>query len=139
MEPFLNPAQTIEDLRNAANLLRNNPWDQGQNYRHDTGAYCAFGAIRVTVGGLIIDPAEPYGYRSIDETHVAKMLLGEDSDQYRQAVRLRDRASNACRAFYRVIGVDLVIYNDTEGRTKEQMARALETVAASIEQDPRRA
>lgn len=139
MEPFLNPAQTVEDLRNAANLLRDNPWDQGQSYRHDIGAYCAFGAIRAVVGGLIIDPDQPYGYRCADETHVSLMLCGEDSDEYREAVRLRDRASNASRAFYRVMGVDLVLYNDAEGRTKNSVIEALEKVASTIERDPRRA
>jgi hypothetical protein len=139
MEPFLNPAQTVADLRNAANLLRERNWDQGQNYRYDTDAFCAFGAIRTVVGGLIVDPADPYGYRCRDETHVANMLFGPDSAQYREAARLRDRASNAARAFYRFFGLDIVLYNDAEGRTKEQMIRALETVATTVEEDPRRA
>lgn len=110
MEPFLNPAQTVADLRNAADILKLGTWGQGYDF-DGSGAMCAFGAIRRAVG----------------------------DDLPTCSTQTRDRASNAARAFYRFFGEDIVIYNDTDGRTKAQMIRALETVAAAVQEDPRRA
>lgn len=110
MEPFLNPAQTVADLRNAADILAMSEWNQGYDF-DGSGAMCAFGAIRRAVG----------------------------DDLPTCSAQTRDRASNAGRAFYRVIGRDIVTYNDVEGRTKSQMIRAMQTVASSVEEDPRRA
>ena len=135
IEPFLNPAQTVEDLRKAADYLAAHPWGQGHDYRDDTKAVCAFGAIRTVIGGLVVDPRAEYGYRDID----IPSRYPVDSAEATQALRLRTRASNASRAFYRVIGSDITAYNDVEGRTKEQMIRAMQTVASAIEEDPRRA
>lgn len=135
MEPFLNPAQTVTDLREAVAYLKEHPWGQGEDYDQDTGEVCAHGAIRIVVGGLVLDPQAPYGCRSMD---IASLFF-YGSQQQAQAIRRRDRTSNAARAFYRVIGSDIAKYNDCEGRTKEQMIRALETVANALEEDPRRA
>lgn len=110
MERFLNPAQTVEDLRNAASILTNSPWGQGYDF-DGKGAMCAFGAIRRAVG----------------------------DDLPTCSTQTRDRASNAARAFYRFFGEDIVTYNDADGRTQAQMVRALETVAAAVQEDPRRA
>ncbi len=110
MEPFLNPAQTVLDLREAARILSEGHWIQGYDF-DGQGGLCAFGAVRRAVG----------------------------DDLPTCTTQTRDRASNAGRAFYRVIGSDMVTYNDTEGRTKQQMIRAMQTVASALEEDPRRA
>jgi hypothetical protein len=110
MEPFLNPAQTIADLRKAADILAMGTWIQGYDF-DGKGGMCAFGAIRKAVGDDLI----------ICSTQT------------------RDRVSNAARAFYRFFGEDITAYNDTDGRTKEQMIRAMQTVAAAVQEDPRRA
>ena len=107
MEPFLNPEQTVADLRNAADILAMSQWSQG----NDETGIDAFEAIRQAVGDTLIS----------------------------RSTATRDRASNASRAFYRVIGADIVTYNDVEGRTKQQMIRAMQTTASAIEEDPRRA
>lgn len=105
---LINPQQTIKDLRDTADYMREHPWLQGRNF-DDLGGCCAFGAmIKVT---------------------------GED----RYGIHDWDRTSNACRAFYRAMSIDLTSYNDTEGRTKNQVIRALETVADTLEKDPSRA
>lgn len=110
MEPFLNPAQTVTDLRKAVEILEAGHWTQGYDF-DGHGGMCAFGAIRKAVG----------------------------DDLPTCSSHTRDRASNAGRAFYRVVGADIVTYNDVEGRTKHQMIRAMEHVAAAIEENPRRA
>lgn len=107
---FLDPAQTIEDLRKAVALLEQGAWIQGYDF-DGKGGMCAYGAIRKAVE---------------DDLPTCTPLT-------------RDRASNAGRAFYRVMGVDIVGYNDTEGRTKHQVIRALETVIETLQKDPRRA
>lgn len=139
MDTFLNPAQTVTDLRKAVEVLNANVWDQGQDYREDTRAFCAFGAVRYAIGGLVLDPERKCGFRSMDNPSLVGVRYGVESPEVAQALVLRDRASNAARAFYRVIGTEMSQYNDVEGRTKDQMIRALETVASSIEEDPRRA
>lgn len=110
MESFLNPAQTVTDLRKAVEILEAGHWTQGYDF-DGHGGMCAFGAIRKAVG----------------------------DDLPTCSSHTRDRASNAGRAFYRIIGADIVTYNDVEGRTKSQMIRAMQTVASAIEEDPRRA
>lgn len=107
---MLNPTQTIQDLRDAADYLREHPWIKGKDF-DDKGGCCAFGAVRAV---------------AMDNT-------GDCSYQ------TRDRASQAARAFYRVIGLDIATYNDSDGRTKNQVIEALETTAAAIEKDPKRA
>lgn len=110
MTKFLDPAQTVIDLREAVRLLEEGTWNQGYDF-DGRGAMCAFGAIRRAVG----------------------------DDLPTCSTQTRDRASNAGRAFYRVIGADIVTYNDVEGRTKQQMIRAMQTVASAIEENPSRA
>lgn len=107
---FLDPAQTVIDLRKAVEILEAGNWGQGYDF-NGQGDMCAFGAIRKAVG---------------DDLPTCTTLT-------------RDRASNAGRAFYRVIGADIVTYNDVDGRTKQQMIRAMQTVANALEEDPRRA
>lgn len=105
---FINPSQTVQDLRDAADYMREHPWVTHMHF-DGQGGCCAFGAL-ITVTGDRMD------------------------DLYR-----RERSSNAARAFYRVMGTDVATYNDTESRTKEQVIRALETVADALEKDPSRA
>jgi len=102
--PFINPAQTVQDLRNAVEYLLEHPWIQGWNF-DDRGGCCAYGAILVATGDPIKD----------------------------------DRAASAARAFYRVIGRDVALFNDTPERTKDEVIAALVTVADTIERDPSRA
>lgn len=128
--------QTIADLAKAIEILRENPWDQGQDYRNDTGAFCAWGAIRMATGGLVLDSSREYGYHSEDVV----CLLGIDDTAARERAKsLRERSANVGRAFYRVINSDIVTYNDCEGRTKEQMIRAMETVVSTLKENPSRA
>lgn len=127
--------QTIADLAKAIEILRANPWDQGQDYRNDTGAFCAWGAIRMATGGMVLDSNRECGYYSED----VACLFPKGSEEQTRALRLRDRSANVGRAFYRIIGADIVNYNDTEDRTKDQMIRAMETVLASLKENPNRA
>lgn len=108
---FLNPSQTITDLRNAIDYMNTHGWIQGYDF-DGKGGCCAFGAIRGVVG--------------------------DDNPKF-VSEQTRDRAANAGRAFYRVMGTDIVTYNDKEGRTLSQVIRAFETVIDALEQDPRRA
>lgn len=139
MEPFLDPAQTVKDLRDAANFLKNNPWGQGADYSSSSGRFCAHGALRYVVGGLVMTEENARGRHNLDDVALAALTYGYESEQAENAKRLRDRTSNASRAFYRVLYSDITTYNDVDGRTKEQMITALETVAARIEENPNRA
>lgn len=109
---FINPEQTIQDLTDAVELLESGTVTWIQGYDSDgKGGRCAFGAIRSVVGDD--------GINCGDET--------------------MERAANAGRAFYRVIGEDLVTYNDKAGRTKDQVVRAIQTVIDTLRKDPSRA
>ena len=103
--PFIDPNQTVQDLRHAAEYIMEHTWLQGYNF-DGKGGCCAFGAI------LIV-------------TH-------EEDPPSR-----RERSSNACRAFYRVVGQDITNYNDLPGRTFSEVIRTLQAVADTIEKDPR--
>ena len=127
--------QTITDLTRAIEILKESPWDQGQDFREDTLALCAYGAVRVATGGLVLDKTKPYGHHNADVT--SRYTSG--SMDFIAARGLRDRASNVCRAFKRIMGDDIVKYNDAENRTKDQVIRAMETVLAELKKDPSRA
>jgi len=127
---MLDVQQTIEDTKAAVEILKTHGWGQGQDYSPLTGCYCAYGAVRTAAGGLVItnDGREC----NLDVAGLHPMGSSEQTE----ALRRRNRASNVGRAFYRIIGQDIVHYNDTDGRTKEQVIRALETVAAELGKDP---
>lgn len=108
---FIDAQETIQDLRNAIDYLKTHGWIQGYDF-DDEGGCCAFGAIRAVVG---------------------------DDNRAFTCEQARNRASNAARAFYRVTGTDMASYNDTLGRTKDQVINALEIVADALEKDPSRA
>jgi hypothetical protein len=128
---MLDVQQTIEDTRAAARFLETHEWGQAQDYNPTTQAYCAFGAIRAVIGGLVISDAG----MPVSRDFASLLPLG--SDERAAAMHLRDRAANVGRAFYRIMGDDIVTYNDSYGRTKEQVMRAMEAVAAELEKDPR--
>lgn len=109
---FVDPKQTIQDLVDAVELLKSGmvTWIQGYDF-DGKGGRCAFGAIRSAVG----------------------------DDKPTQSSMTMERASNAGRAFYRVHGEDIVTYNDTDGRTKSQVIRAMETVIDALRKEPGRA
>lgn len=131
IKPFLDPAQTITDLRNAVTWINEHPWGQGDDYDATTGCFCAYGAIRAAIGAIVITDGH---YRTFDS--FASAQTDEDQEKVRD---LRDRASNCARAFYRIIGTELTSYNDTDGRTKDQVIRAMEVVVAALEENPNRA
>lgn len=108
---FIDPAQTIQDLTDAVDYLHTHGWVQGYDF-DGKGGCCAFGAIRG--------------------------VTGDDNPQFVSELT-RERCSNAGRAFYRVMGEDIVTWNDVEGRTKFEVIRALETVANALREDPSRA
>lgn len=128
-EKFIDPAQTITDLRNAVAWMNEHPWGQAEDYVPSTGCFCAYGSIRAAVGGLVLRDGH---YRSYDS-------FASFESTPEEVRSLRDRSSNCARAFYRIIGTELTIYNDTEGRTKDQVIRALETVISTLEENPSRA
>lgn len=139
MNTFINVEQTLADLRAAVEHVKTHPWGQWNDYDTTTGCFCAFGSIRAVIGGLVIDPEVEGGIRNLDSVVKAIHVNGEGTPEYLQAKSMRDRASNASRAFYRIIGAEITCYNDTEKRTKGQIVTALETVIARLEEDPRRA
>jgi hypothetical protein len=127
---MLDVQQTIEDTKAAVEFLKTHDWGQGQDYDPLTERYCAFGAVRAVVGGLVVDEVGFPNNKDIPS------LCPMGSDEQTEALRRRNRAGNVGRAFYRIIGEDIVRYNDDYGRTKEQAIRALETVAAELGKDP---
>lgn len=130
--PMFDVDQTVKDLESGIAFLKVNSWGQGSDYDRGTGAFCAHGAIRASIGALTIDES---GRPTAND--FAPMFAME-SDQ-KAAKVLRDRVSNVARAFKRVIGDDAVNYNDAEGRTKAEIIVALETVLAVLREDPERA
>jgi hypothetical protein len=119
--PFLDPKQTVADLRAGAQVLRDNWWNIGADYNPGPGGakyFCAFGAIRYAVGDMII---------------------GDGDHRFSCTKATQERASNAARAFYRAQGKDIVTINDSPSSTKEQMIDLLEHTADELEKDPRRA
>lgn len=108
---FINPSQTVQDLRNAAQYILTHTWIQGYDF-DGKGGCCAHGAIRG--------------------------VTGDDNPAF-VSEQTRDRVANAGRAFYRVMHEDIVTYNDAQGRTELEVIRALETVADALEKDPSRA
>lgn len=107
--PFIDPAQTIKDLTDAVDYIKTHGWTQGKDFT-PVGKCCAFGALRGVTGND----------RNADVLNY-------------------ERVSNASRAFYRIMGVDITTYNDVRGRTEFEVIRALETVADALRQDPSRA
>lgn len=130
MKPFLNPAQTISDLRLAVEHLIVHDWSQREDYDPTTNCYCAFGSIRAAIGGLEVGDG---WMRDID---MVSLYMGQ---QRAVALALRDRASNAARAFYRVIGTEITIFNDAPNRTKSEVIAALTRTIEALEKDPNRA
>lgn len=128
---MLDVEQTIKDTEAAIEFLKTHEWGQGQDYSLLTEGYCAFGAIRAAIGGLVIDGGFPVN------NDIASLRMG--SAEQTEAMRLRERSSNVGRAFYRIIGQDIVRYNDADSRTKDQVIRAMETVAAELKRNPDRA
>lgn len=49
------------------------------------------------------------------------------------------RSANVGRAFYRVTGMDVVNYNDADGRTKSEVLAKMREVLQVLETDPERA
>lgn len=130
--PMFDAGQAAKDLEGAVAHLKVSNWGQGLDYDPDDQAFCAYGAIRVAVGGLVVNAQ---GEPSAFDFH-----LVERTDEGRERAKaFRDRASNVARAFKRVIGADVVNYNDAEGRTKAEVITALETVLAALREDPERA
>lgn len=98
--------QTIKDLSDAIEHLRESEWLQGRNFNR-RGGCDAWGSIM---------------WACSQDTAVAQQSL--------------DRAANVGRAFYRFIGTDISVYNDTDGRTKHEVVRTLETLLAALKADP---
>lgn len=110
--PFLNPAQTVEDLRNTAAFLEAHEWIKGADF-DGNGGYCAFGALRYVTGDLSSTPqVGPSG---------------------------RERSTNAARAFYRTIGQEITSFNDIHATSKEHVLDTLRRVAEILEENPHRA
>jgi len=102
---MFNVQQTILDLTATIEHLRNTPWVQGKNFT-SSGACCTWGAmIYVTSGGDV---------------------NCEDSI---------DRTADMGRAFKRVMGEDVVSYNDTDGRTKAQAIGAVQETLDALRAD----
>lgn len=103
---MFNVQQTIEDLAKAIEHMRDTKWIQGRNFDR-WGGCCAWGGVL---------------YACTDKDMTAQESI--------------DRAANVGRAFYRATGTELTVYNDTPGRTKDQVVRTLETVLAGLRADP---
>ena len=110
IKPMFDVKQTIEDLANSINYLREHGWTQGKNFNL-RGDCCAWGAVIASVEGV------GAGLNRMAEAQV-------------------ERTSNVARAFYRFHQVDIVAYNDAEGRTKDQVIRALEATLDALSENP---
>lgn len=104
---MFNVQQTITDLEATIAHLRGVGWVQGKNF-NSKGDCCCWGAMIYAVSGRHIASAE----------------------------ESLDRTADMGRAFKRVMGEDVVTYNDTDGRTKEQVIAALEDTLAKLKADP---
>lgn len=104
---MFNVQQTIVDLEATIDHLNQTGWVQGKNFS-GRGDCCCWGAMIYAVSGRRIATAE----ESIDRT------------------------ADMGRAFKRVIGTDVVTFNDTEGRTKAQVLKALRDTLDRLKADP---
>lgn len=104
---MFNVPQTIEDLQATIKHLNNTGWVQGKNF-NSKGDCCCWGAMIYAVSGRRVATVE----ESIDRT------------------------ADMGRAFKRVIGEDVVSYNDRDGRTKADVIQALEETLAKLTADP---
>lgn len=130
--PMFDAGQAAKDLEGAIAHLKVSNWGQGLDYDIETREFCAYGAIRVAVGGLVVDD------QGTPSTYDYHLVEGTDEGRER-AKALSIRASNVGRAFKRVIGEDVVSYNDEPDRTKAEVIATLETVLAYLREDPERA
>lgn len=106
-----NPSQVITDLANAIKYLDGHWWIQGDDF-DGQGGCCAFGAVRGAIG---------------------------DYNAYMTSPLARDRASDVARAFYGIMREDVVQFNDTPGRTKDEVLQAMRTVLQALKGEQDRA
>lgn len=103
---MFNVQQTTKDLQAAIDHLHQVGWVQGRNFDR-VGNCCAWGAMIYVTSG------------------------GRDA-----AMDSIDRCADMGRTFKQAMGVDVVNYNDADGRTKDQVIAALEETLAKLKADP---
>lgn len=106
---MFNVKQTLKDLESTIDELANRDWLQGRNFDRKGGC-CAWGAVMIA-------------------THPVKENPVSLSSQI-------DRGADVARTFYRVHGLDVVSFNDAEGRTKDQVLQALRKALEALKADP---
>lgn len=112
-----DPQQVVADLLASADYLENFEWHQDGLFRYgwQTGSprritsCCAFGAALLATGEHDLPLAEQI------------------------------RSADVARAFYRVRGEGIIVFNDAEGRTKTEVVQALRDVAEAVKEDTSRA
>lgn len=104
---MFNVQQTCKDLEAAIAHMRNTGWIQGRNFDR-AGNCCAWGAV----------------------IYVTSQVRGQDLD------RQLDRTADVGRAFYRVHHTDIVSFNDSEGRTKDQVVLHMQKALDALKADP---
>lgn len=91
--------QTIKDLEDTIAYMREHEWIQGRDFNR-AGGCCTWGAVLMATNDITLPNSQQY------------------------------RSSNVARVFYRAnAGLEITVYNDMSGRTKEQViAKLTETV-----------
>lgn len=109
--------QVIDDLKATIDILNTKAWIQGETFAYN---------------GIPAGPILPEHVTGCCTFGAMIIATGEAEG----SIYDRDRSSMAARAFYRVMGVDITNYNDSPGRTRQQMINALNHVITKIEENP---
>lgn len=127
MNPYPSPfppAVTAADLRKAAQLIKTDGWTQG-TYHDQDGCHCAAGAIAAATGQHVLGPP----VTSIDWD-----ILPGSTGWYVIADNYEwDRRMAAQHELEHHVGDSVASWNDTPGRTVEEVLTALELTARSVE------
>lgn len=110
--------QVIDDLKATIDVLNTKHWVQGSMFSYNRS--------------IVTEPITPEHISGCCAFGAMVIATGEAEGSLFD----RDRSSMTSRAFYRVMGVDITNYNDSPGRTKQQMINALNHVITKIEENP---
>jgi hypothetical protein len=119
------PTDPADVLEAAAEVLETTAWIQGDEFRTDDGmrrvAYCAIGAIRQAVGfyDAMAGLYRPgHGFGPLDQ-HKSSMDVLQLSNEVANLMRRDD-------------GTSVITWNDTEGRTSDEVIDLMKHTAKDL-------